>query len=148
MINIFFTLFFLIQALPSFGGVVETAEAIQKSYPLGGVTVRETQSGITVEFQADFYQNGYTQPSQAQIDSIVADYMSLLNVRARRLAEIQAQAMSLYNQYALYSTVQSVLDYGAALRSIPTTAQTEMAALPDVASVKNYQPTWPTKPNL
>lgn len=66
----------------------------------------------------------------------------------KKRAEIQQQAMSLYNQYALYSDIQSVIDYKAALRAVPTTAQAEMAGLPDVANVKNYQPTWPAKPKL
>ena len=50
--------------------------------------------------------------------------------------------------YEIYSDLQSVIDYKAALRAVPTTAATEMVILPDVASVKNYQPTWPAKPNL
>lgn len=71
-----------------------------------------------------------------------------VTAQAQRLSEIKQQAVERFKGYELYADMQSVIDYKAALRAVPTTAATEMAALPDVASVKNYQPVWPAKPNL
>lgn len=71
-----------------------------------------------------------------------------VTARAQRVSEIKQQAVGLFKGYELYADMQSVIDYKAALRAVPTTAATEMAALPDVASVKNYQPSWPAKPAL
>ena len=120
------------------------ANALVAQYPLGGFGVSE---GAPI-FHPDFFAHGYTQPTQAEIDTLVANYTSLSSVRARKLAEIKQKAGTLYNEFALYVDTPEVIKYGTALRAIPTTAQAEMAILTDVTSVRNYHPIWPTKPNF
>lgn len=118
--------------------------ALSAKYPKGGYGVIDGIPFFTPEFRL----YGYTQPTQIEIDTLVNNYTAIAAVRARRLAEIKSQSVERFRGYELYSDLQSVIDYGAALRAVSATATTEMAALPDVASVKNYQPAWPTKPNL
>ena len=122
----------------------DTANALQSQYPLGGYSV----TGGVAAFHPDFYEHGYTQPTQVEIDALVATYTSLASARARKLVEIKTQAQTLYNSISLLWGTPAGDAYKTALLAVPITAHIEMAALSDVTRVKNYQPAWPTKPNL
>ena len=126
----------------------EVTESLSQVYPLGGYSV----TGGAVIFYPEFTQHGYTEPTQAEIDALVADYTSLAKVKARKLEEVNRTMMLLAGPYNVYfnipPTPQAVIDYITALRNLPAAAQTDLAALPDVESVKNYQPAWPAKPGL
>ena len=122
----------------------DVAAFLQSAYPLGGHSVSE---GIAA-FHPDFYEHGYTQPTQAEIDALVANYTSLDSVKARKFTEIKFKAQVLYNSVSLLWGTPAGEEYKTALLAVPITAQTDLAALPDVESVKNYQPVWPAKPGL
>lgn len=152
--KIFYTLYFIV-ALASFVRADELSDSMGSLYerfPSGGFS----SDGTSVVFHDDFYDKypqyffggAKTPPTQSEVAGWKDAYQALSSVKTRQIAVVTAQAQSLLSGYSLYFGQQRWTDYQAALNATVATATTEINAMADIASVKNYQPIWPQKPYM
>ena len=70
----------------------------------------------------------------------------IVTARTQKIAEIKNTAQNLYNSISLQWGTGAGDNYKTALLAAQTQAETDLAALSDIANAKNYQPIWPATP--
>ncbi len=126
--------------------------------------VRQVPSGKIIEMQSNprpgtLMQNavnsGYDIADVEEVMMTMAEYQSAMDARwaedvpsarIKKMSAIRSQATALSAQYPPVFWNQGA-DFQTALTNTVNTAATEIEALNDIATIKTYQPSWPSAPS-